>query len=287
MKYTDFTLDQLNSTDYKKISNMFFELAKTKEEKEILESILYEGGYKDFGFSTHIGNRDNPQIEMQRRISMANLFVQNPKSFDILQKNNINIFHGTNANALPSILKYGVNSYDESLEKGIYVTTGETSTRQQGRSFISFTDVLDVAEDYSTINSTKDDENLSFEVIIGTTKEEVKKIRTTIIRSDVPEIGINKNLPKESIKLLGVPSSKVNYVKKIVNQQIEVIAIDNIKNKFYYVDDMGTIYFDQNRYQQIKDQQKQEDKVFTLSELKELIRKRLFKKNQNEEEKTL
>ena len=224
---------------------------------------------------------------MQRRISMANLFVQNPKSFDILQKNNINIFHGTNANALPSILKYGVNSYDESLEKGIYVTTGETSTRQQGRSFISFTDVLDVAEDYSTINSTKDDENLSFEVIIGTTKEEVKKIRTTIIRSDVPEIGINKNLPKESIKLLGVPSSKVNYVKKIVNQQIEVIAIDNIKNKFYYVDDMGTIYFDQNRYQQIKDQQKQEDKVFTLSELKELIRKRLFKKNQNEEEKTL
>jgi len=284
MKYTDYTLDRINSNDYKKICNMFFALAQTQQQKEQLESILYEGGYKDFALTSHLGNKDNPQIEMQRRIAMANLITQNPKSFEILQENNINIFHGTNANALPSILKYGLNSYNQSEKDGIYVSTGEKSTRMQGRDFISFTDVLDVAEDYSTLGSSKDDENLSFEIVIGTSKEQIQEKGYVTIHSDIPEIGIKNNLPKESIKIIGVPSSKVNYVKKLVNDKnIEVIAIDNIKEKFYYVDDMGIIYLDQNKYEKIKENQTKKDKVFTLNQLKELVFNKLLKKEEIEE----
>ena len=44
--------------------------------------------------STDFNNvKDNPDIEMQRRLGMANLLVQNPKTFDKLVENNVNIFH--------------------------------------------------------------------------------------------------------------------------------------------------------------------------------------------------
>lgn len=284
MKYTDYTIED---NDYKKISDMFFALVKDDQTKEKLESILYEGGYKDFGLSTHITNKDNPLIEMQRRISMANLLVQNPKTFDKLVEKNVNIFHGTNGNALPSILKHGINSYDESVDKGIDVVTGEKSTRPKGRNFISFTDVLDVAEGYSTLRSSKDDENLSFEVVIGTTKEEIQKTRRVTINSDISEIGVMNNLPKESIKVLCVPPSKVKYVKKITNNnEIEVLGVEGIKDKFYYVDDMGTIYIDENKYEQIKNNTPKQEKTFKLSELKDLVYNKIFsKKEVNKEEK--
>ena len=107
MQYSDFTLDQMfeRCKNYQDVCNIFFELAKDSERKEQLESILYTGGYKDFGCSSKISNKDNPGIELRRRLSMAYLLIRNPKSFDYFVENQINLFHGTNANALPSILK--------------------------------------------------------------------------------------------------------------------------------------------------------------------------------------
>ena len=52
---------------------------------------------------------------------MANLFITNPASFYMLTNTKSNLFHGTNANALFSILKYGMNSLSESSKRGIEV----------------------------------------------------------------------------------------------------------------------------------------------------------------------
>ena len=283
MKYSEYNLESIINNSYKKICKMFFDLSETEEQKERLISILRDGGYKDYSISSHISSKDNPTVEMRRRISMANLIIQNKEVFDKLVEKKVNIFHGTNANALPSILAHGINSFDESQRKGIYVTTGERSTRTQGRDFISFTDVLDVAEDYSSLNSYKDEENLSFEVIIGTTKEEIEKVSQIRVPSDVPEIGVKKHFPKESIKVICVPPSKVNYVKKLVGKDIEVLGIKNIKNKFYYVDDIGLIEIYEENYKKLKEKEQEYEKVFKLSELKKFVYKKFLSKPKQEE----
>jgi len=242
MEYSDYSLKQIfeNAKNYQEVCNLFFQLVTNDDIKEKLESILYKGGYKEFGISSKITNRDNPFIEMKRRISMAYLLIRNPETFDILVQNKINLFHGTNANALPSILKYGLNSLYDSEAQGIYVSTGEKWSRIIGKSrdFISFTDVLDLAEDYSTLTSDKGKNNLSFEVVIGTTVDDVKRAGKCVVQSEVPEVGVRNKLPIESIRMIGVPSEKVEFVKKIVNNdEIKVLALDGIREKFYYIDD--------------------------------------------------
>ena len=72
---------------------------------------MYYGKYesRDIAFSKR-GNKDNDEMEMKRRISMAFLFVCNPDTFVFLVTNHVNLFHGTNGNALHQILKYGLQS---------------------------------------------------------------------------------------------------------------------------------------------------------------------------------
>jgi len=275
-----YKLEQLmmeNNGIYKKICNMFFELNTDDEIKNKLEEILYEGKYQDFYINSEICSNDNPLVEIGRRMSMAYLLIRNPETFNILMEKRINIFHGTNANALPNILKYGLNSASESTDIGIDVITGEKSTRiNNKRSFISFTDVLDVALSYSTIKTEKGVENLSFEIVIGTTVDEIMKSRPKTIRSDVVEIGVDKNFPLEKIKMIGVPSDKVDFVKKLVKDQegITVVAIDGISEKFYSIDNSSEmIYILENEFEKLKSNLKNStnNKVFSLVELKNLM----------------
>ena len=123
-KYCSYSLEQIMEyPDYKKICQMFLSLARDKEMKEKLESVLYEGGYQDFSISSRLCNKDNPSIEMCRRISMAYFIIRNPETFDVMAKNKVCLFHGTNGNALPNILKYGLNSAVESTNNNIPVNT--------------------------------------------------------------------------------------------------------------------------------------------------------------------
>jgi len=52
--------------------------------------------------------KNNPHLERKKRVAFAYLLATNPETFEMIDKNNINLFHGTNANALPNILKYGL-----------------------------------------------------------------------------------------------------------------------------------------------------------------------------------
>lgn len=264
---------------YNELCNIFFELAPDNETKEKLYNILYHGRYKDFNINSELSSKDSPSIEGQRRISYAYLLLRNPNTFNIIAENKINIFHGTNANALPSILKYGLNSIKKSNENGINVTTGEKWSRIKGtRDFISFTDILDIAEDYSTLKAENGVENLSFEVVIGTTVEDVINSGKCIISSDIPEIGVKSNLPVESIKALFVPSDKVDFVKKISSSDTLVLAADDISPKFYFIDDMGIIQIFPQQLEIFKSNLKnnKKSKQFENKEIENLMFKRLI-----------
>lgn len=277
-EYSEFGLEGILDTvkGYQKACDMFFELAPNKETKEKLESILYKGGYKDYGISSKLGGRNDYAIEARRRLAMAYLLVRNPNTFEYYSKHKINIFHGTNANALPKILKYGLMSIDDSEKEGISVTTGEKwSRRNGGRSFISVTDDLEIAEGYSVIEPDQKDSKLSFSVVIGTSEEDVRKSGVCRIHSDLPEIGLKKKIPPENIKTLGVPSEKVEIVKKMVgDSSIEVLPIDGIDEKFHYIDEFGILSLSEDRYNNMKHHlAAKKPKIFGINEVRGLAEK--------------
>lgn len=171
----------------------------------------------------------------------------------MIAKNNIDLFHGTNSNALPSILKYGLNSVDESLNKGITVSTGEKWSRINGkRSFISFADDIDTASRYASIKMPTKKKDTSFGVIIGISSDQLNKLQTCYVHSDIPEVGIKNNVPLEYINFIAVPKDKVNFVNKLINtDQITVMPID-LDEKFYSVDiDYFDIEFDSEKAKEV------------------------------------
>ena len=249
MKYSDFSLNQLMSNEsYELFCNRLLNLPLDSNTYEKLESILYNGGYKEYSLTSNLSNRDNPKIEMERRIGMAYLLLRNPETFDALVDNNINIFHGTNANALPSILVHGLSSLNNLTSNNIEVTTGEKSTRNaEGRSFVSLTDVLDIAEGYSTLYPDQRNQDLSFSVVIGTTVDDAVSTGLFRVHSDVPEIGLRDTLPEEGISCLLVPSSKVDLVRRMASNKL-VFAADDIEDRFYYIDELGNVLIDEDKF---------------------------------------
>ena len=171
---------------------------------------------------------------------MSYLLLTNPKMVEIMKKTGSSFFHGTNANALPSILKYGINSVDKSLENSIEVTTGEEWTRIQGkRRFVSVTDCLNIALDYAGINPNNKNAKeslLNFGIIIGISFQNMKDIQAIGINSDMSEVGIIGNVPLDNIKFLSVPKDKEEFVKKLIGERdIEVIGMD-LNDMFYNLD---------------------------------------------------
>ena len=289
MYYLGYSIEQIMSecSNYQSICNLFFELVKDVD-KIKLKEILYEGKFNEFYLNSQISSNDNPFREAQRRVEMAYLFIKNPETFDVLVSEKVNLFHGTNANALPSILKYGLNSGLESERQGINVSTGEQWSRIGGkqRNFVSFTDVLDVAYYYSSIKPS--DSDFDFEVVIGTTVDDARKVGTTNVFSDTPEIGIKNKLSIDNIKIIGVPSDKVNFVRNLVsNSLVKIVAIDCIRERFFYMDDFTNkvnIYYDDfNKLKESLSSHKR-SKFFKLDELKKMMIKRFllkFKKIKN------
>lgn len=287
MGYFSYSLEQLLDScgRYQEICNLFFGLASNEEIKSKLVDVLYNGTCDSFVFSSNIVNKDNPNVEVIRRISMAYLLVKNPDTFDFFVQNKINLFHGTNANALPSILKYGLNSAYESEKNGIYVLTGEKFTRMYNtRNFVSFTDVLGIACDYSTLLPEVEKNNLSFEVVVGTTVGDVIKAGKCNVISDVSEVGVKNKLPLENIKVICVPSSKKAFVKKLVGDKgIAVLSLDGINDRFFYADDIGFINIDYTLYNKLKKdlRKSNKDKIFKLEDMKKLMVEWLLEKINN------
>lgn len=228
----------------------FYDFAQDDNMKTELDKILKEGKIGNNGLGAHFLRKDNPRIEAQRRISMAYLLVNDRDAYEYLKEHHINIFHGTNANALVGIAKYGLQSVDKIIESKREVRSGETWSRIKGkRSFISVTDVFDIAWNYMQIDPK------SFSAIICTSDEKMVEdnIITCPVSSDVSEIGIRDELPLGTIKCVLVPKDKVDYVKVLFSDtNIQVLGLSNIDTRYFWFDDFMGCQFNAGEYEKYK-----------------------------------
>lgn len=245
MNNPNYRVEQIRDAlkNYQDICNIFFDLASDDKMRETLEEVLYYGGCNGLVFNTELGNKDNPFLEGKRRISMAYLLIRNPETFYYFVQNKINLFHGTNGNALPPIIKYGLTSFDESEKRGINVTTGESWSREpSGRDFVSLTDILSVACFYSAAKPDSD-ESLNFGIVFGVSFSDIAHMGRCYVSSDVPEVGIRDKVPAENIKTICVLADKVPFAQKVVKgSNVKVLAMDDMEERFYYIDDFNGIY---------------------------------------------
>lgn len=243
----------------------FYDFAQDDNMKNELNKILKEGKIGNNGLGAHFLRKDNPRIEAQRRTSMAYLLVNDRDTYEYLKENHINIFHGTNANALVGIAKYGLQSVDKIIESKREVRSGEAWSRIKGkRSFISVTDVLDIAWNYMQIDTK------SFSAIICTSDEKMVEdnIKTCPVSSDVSEIGIRDELPLGTIKCVLVPKDNVDYVKVLFSDtNIQVLGLSNIDTRYFWFDDFMGCQFNAGEYEKYKANRLEEkEKISKITE---------------------
>lgn len=283
MKYSDYTAEDIFNTDrknYKKICEIFFGMAKDEETKRQLEGILYNGGFDDFSINIE-ECRNNPILEARNRIAYANLLVTCPETFKMIKDNNITVFHGTNSNALPNIIKSGMKSGKDLTKEGVSVITGEQNLiKDVQRSFISFTNSFDLANDFGILEP----DNYSFGVMIGLTDEVLKRQKRSAIGSDYPEIGIYNSIPKEDIKFIGVPPDRVEFVKRIVNDENVIVAPVNFGERFYYFEDYGEIHIDYEQVTRMIAQQKEIGQKETGMNIDEITNKAVIQRDTNDKQ---
>jgi hypothetical protein len=140
----------------------------------------------------------------------------------------------------------------------------------QKRIFVSLTDLISTSEYYALIGSKNGNEEFNFPVVIGTSLADIET-RRCIILSDVLEVGVKDNLPLENIRMIMVPSDKLLFVRKIVGDKICVMPLDDIDNKFFYINAFYGIEVNEERLEEFKRQMIREKKVFRRKEIKEMV----------------
>lgn len=239
----------------KQILASFYENAKDKETIKELDKLIKKGKMGNTFLKSNYDGRNNPSIEAARRLSIAYVLISDRATYDYWQANKINIFHGTNANALIGISKYGLNSVNTIKSHNEKVLSGEVWSQNEGkRDFISLTDVLEVAWYYMTKDMTKD--KGAFPVLIGTSEETLRAngASSTFVHSDLPEIAIKNDIPLETIKCICVPKDKVESTKILFsNTNVQVLGLANMKNKYFWCDCMSLeTYFYPEEYEEYK-----------------------------------
>ena len=207
--------------------------APNDEVRKKLHEILYDGKCENFEVNSKIMNKDNADMEMCRRFNFASLLLISPQTFEILMKNNITLFHGSNSVALESILKNGMFSEKEMIKNEKEIKTGEYSF--EARNFISFTDDIDLALDYASITPNGIKGNTSFGMLIGTSPDDLNSedndiCYTTSVKSNIPEVGIIDKLPIENIRVIAVPEDKIDEVSKMMDEssKIDIIPVEHL-----------------------------------------------------------
>ena len=113
-----YAMDSINKAEAGLLPELLSTIKSDKIKQQVLE-IFYRGKTGSFK-SEGLTSKDNPDLELARRKSLIEIARNNPGTFQHILENNINLYHGTNANALPGILKYGLLSEDASFK--IWIT---------------------------------------------------------------------------------------------------------------------------------------------------------------------
>ena len=231
-----YQLDQILKGKFKQKCDTIFDNVTDSTQRKMLEDILFRGQVGDYTFASDTWHKDNPSLEGQRRIDMANLYLNNPDTFKVICEKKIDLFHGTNGVALSDISKNGLMSFHDLNQSGYDVQTGEKWSRIPGydRSFISFADILDISTFYSsqTIDGTK----MDFPILIGITTDVAEANGTVNVSSDISEVGV-LGVPADQIGLVCVPADKVAMVQKMfegTNTTVMPLDFDAINNNKLY-----------------------------------------------------
>lgn len=279
MEYSNYSDLILSDERYRERCEKLLARASDDEIKRKMSGILYNGGFDDFSVNSQMGERDNPDMEKERRLWTSYLLATNPQAFSMIEQNNAILFHGTNANALPSILTHGIQSVADAQENNISVVTGEVNHKNAiRRKFVSFTNSLSTALNYTSLAPTKESEQeLAFGVLIGISPEDAKKLKHSIeIASDVSEIGILETIPPEYIKFLGVPEDKVDFVRKMVGDKgIQVTAME-MPDRFLQLRDLYALI--NGEALPAGPHQIQSNRTFNSQEVKAMTTERKFSK---------
>lgn len=251
-----YKLEQLEEIPvFKELCEYFYELAPNEEAKSILKSILVDGNYNGYSTYTGITNKDNPDVDLYRRASLAKLFLLNPTAFDFFVKNNIRAFTGSDANTLASVISSGaICSYQNLVENDIEVLSGEewSIIKNHERDFVSFTDVFDIAHDYSCQESKYVD---PFGIIYCTSRENINMAPRITVRSDISEIGVKDRFLFENINCILVPIGRAENINKILESygiEMPVFEIEWLLPKFYFYSDFGFNILDRNEFEEFK-----------------------------------
>ena len=271
---------------YKKLYECFIELAETDDQKEAIEQIMKNGEYNGYKLNSMLSNKAySDRTERNRRISFCEMILFDNDLFNYLVNNGLNVFHGTQIDALQTILSKGLFSSSELKEKGIQLSTGEEhivnkilNGNIKQRNFISLTDYFDTAAGYAGFvreeeeeyyiknfgKSLKNDANVPIIICFNGTdiKKEYGK-SFTYVESDLTEIGVTTLIHPSNIKCIITSYDKVEYVKSLVAKyNIDVLGYDSNdtfekssiekKGKFYSALD-SDIIIDEKAFEDAKD----------------------------------
>ena len=204
------------------------------ETKDVVHNLLYEGGHDGFSVNNRLIYPDNAFSESNRRLDFASMAINSPECFESIKKNGVNLFHGTNSNALADILKNGLYSEEKILTMGKNVSTGEGILGRDSRDFVSLTDDMELALKYAMHKPFSDAKHKeSFGVILGVSSEELeedRKIQLKPVRSITREIGVKDHLPIEKVKFISVPKEKISQVQKMF-KKYKITHIDIVPSE--------------------------------------------------------
>ena len=206
--------------------------------------IVNQGKFKDETNILYNENKEDGKYhikvdydsEISKRMECIKLMIEKPKIYKAISEDKSTIFHGTNARALDSILKNGIQSMSEIKKNGLELTTGEEFSRldDKSRNFISLTQDYKTAKNYSELpnsNDNKDDIN-DFGIIICIAQDYLKKLNISYTISDCDEIPIQGIVPIDAIKSIIAPEDKIQYLEtKLQGTNIKVLSDDIKKEK--------------------------------------------------------
>lgn len=282
-KYSNYSSEEFKGTKYLELSEALLKLAKSDDDREMMESMLTQGGVKDFSVNDYEEyiRPNNSMIESRKRVGYAALLATYPETFKHIVDNKIVAFHGTNSFAIASIITDGLKPFGTLEKEGIEMPNGEKETmvyraKENSSDIINVTNDLETIYEFATsVHGLKNKNVPNYGVVIGIKKEHFDSLSKCKVRSACVECGIRNQVPPEMIDFIGVPEDRVKFVKKLVsNRNIAVMPMPiESKDRFYNIEENGNIYIDKEKYEKVLLNETVESKSFGKESFKELGKK--------------
>lgn len=262
---------------YKRLTECFIELAENEIQKDAIKQIMETGEYNGFKLNSMLSTKkDDEKVERRKRIDCAEMILHYENLFFYLVNNGINVFHGTKIGALETILNKGLMSSTQLNENEIQLNSGEENMKKnifglqdEKRTFVSLTDDLSVATQYSNMGGNQNqisEQNIPIIICFNGNEIKEKYFKSFVyVSSDFAEIPITSSINPSDIKCVITSYDKIEYVKSVVSQYgVDVLGFDSNNNfkkqfigdtkesKFYNIIN-NTVEVDEKEFERTKE----------------------------------